>query len=438
MHGADASGGPTASGNGMSERRLRLLHTSDWHLGQSFHAHERTAEHACFLDWMVETLQARQPDALLIAGDIFDHANPSGAAQRQFYDFLARAHAACPDLDIAVIAGNHDSAGRLEAPARLLAGWGIRVVGQLDPVGGDPADALVRLTRADGSTGAWCLAVPYLRPGDLPREAEPGDTPGSAAAAYPAGIAATYRQQLAAALARRAPDQALVAMGHLHARGGSVSADSERPLVVGGEEAVDAGVFAPELAYVALGHLHRAQRVEGQERIRYSGSPLPLSFSETNYPHQVLEVTLEGPDLVTVETLPVPRPTPLLRLPETPQPLEAVLAQLGQHDFGNPEPGFEPYLEVRVLLERPEPGLREAIEEVLNGRPVRLVRISPVTRPSRVSAADDASPGLELHLDAPDALFRRRYREQYGDEPSADLCGLFNEIQQQARREDGT
>jgi exonuclease SbcD len=115
-----------------------------------------------------------------------------------------------------------------------------------------------------------------------------------------------------------------------------------------------------------------------------------------------------------------------------------VLAQLGQHDFGNPEPGFEPYLEVRVLLERPEPGLREAIEEVLNGRPVRLVRISPVTRPSRVSAADDASPGLELHLDAPDALFRRRYREQYGDEPSADLCGLFNEIQQQARREDGT
>ena len=128
---------------------MKLIHTSDWHLGQLFHGHERHAEHQAFLDWLIGQLQEREPDALLIAGDIFDHANPSGQSQGQYYRFLAEARRHCPKLDIVVIAGNHDSAGRLEAPESLLEAFGVRVIGQLQP-DGNPSRALVPLHDRDG------------------------------------------------------------------------------------------------------------------------------------------------------------------------------------------------------------------------------------------------------------------------------------------------
>ncbi|MFU8831745.1 MAG: exonuclease subunit SbcD, partial [Wenzhouxiangella sp.] len=194
----------------MKSRKLKIIHTSDWHLGQVFHAYERTGEHQKFLDWLLSELKTRQPDALLIAGDIFEHANPSGRAQTMFYAFLSHARKACPSMDMAIIAGNHDSAARLEAPNPILSGLGIHVVGQLD---GDeaPGRSLIPLHHADGTVGAWCLGVPFLRAGDVPRSDGEGDP-------YPRGIAETYRRHVDAALGKRDKNQALIAMGHLHAQ----------------------------------------------------------------------------------------------------------------------------------------------------------------------------------------------------------------------------
>ncbi len=269
---------------------MRLLLTSDWHLGQSFHQFDRRAEHQAFLDWLLGVLEAEAVDALLIAGDVFDTSNPSAQAQAQLYRFLAEARRRLPRLGIVMTAGNHDSPGRLEAPAPLLSALDAHVLGQVGRQGDVDAALgrlLVPLRDAAGREAAWCIAMPFLRPDDLPR-VEGADDP------YASGVAALYRRAFALADARRQPGQAIVALGHLHLAGGEVSEDSERRIVIGGAEALPAGIFDPRIAYVGLGHLHRAQRIGGDPTRRYCGSPLPMSFSEVGYRHQVVLVELAG------------------------------------------------------------------------------------------------------------------------------------------------
>ncbi|MEI2772858.1 MAG: exonuclease subunit SbcD [Candidatus Competibacter sp.] len=272
---------------------MRLIHTSDWHLGQTFHDFDRSHEHGRFLDWLLDTLETEQADALLIAGDVFDNANPSADSQRQFYRFLTDAKRRVPKLDIVVIAGNHDSAGRLEAPTPLFEAFDVATIGYArHPQVGIQLDRLVvPLKNRDGDIAAWCLAIPFLRPGDVPRVETAGDP-------YPEGVKLLYQQTLETALNRRENGQAIVALGHCHMTGGLTSEDSERRIVIGGVEALPVEMFDPAIAYVALGHLHRAQQVGGQARVRYSGSPLPMSFTEINYRHQVVRVDLDGDSVV--------------------------------------------------------------------------------------------------------------------------------------------
>ena len=159
---------------------MRFLHTSDWHLGQTLHSFERFHEHQAFLDWLIDTIVAEQVDALLIAGDVYDNANPSATSQKQLYRFLRSAKSAAPHLNIVIIAGNHDSAGRLEAPAPLLEELDVSLVGHVvrDVDGNiDYGRLVVPLKDRSGQTTAWCLAVPFLRPGALtrpPSDANPG------------------------------------------------------------------------------------------------------------------------------------------------------------------------------------------------------------------------------------------------------------------------
>jgi len=412
---------------------MRLLHTSDWHLGQTLHNFDRTWEHQRFLDWLLETLVTEEIDALLIAGDIFDNANPSAASQRQLYHFLQQARARLPQLDIVVIAGNHDSPGRLEAPGPLLAAHGTRVVGHMVKNADGALDLdrlLVPLTGRDGDIKAWCVAIPFLRPGDVPRPdltAQDGE-PADPYAVYIQGIALLYRQAYALAESRRAPGQAILAMGHCHMVGGDSSPDSERRIVIGGTEALPASMFDPGLAYAALGHLHLAQRVGKQEHLRYSGSPLPLSFSEVNYQHQVLRIDLDGASARAIVPVPVPRAVELLRVPASPAPLTDVIAALVELDLPERPLHEQPYLEVRVLLDGPEPSLRAQVEAALQGKPVRLAKIEPTRR---VVTAPGIEPVLSLDQLAalqPDEIFRRLWQQRFGDEAPDDQLAAFAEL----------
>ena len=410
---------------------MRLLHTSDWHLGQTLHNFDRTYEHQCFLDWLLDTIVAEDVDALLVAGDIFDNANPSAASQRQLYRFLQQARARAPRLDIVVIAGNHDSAGRLEAPGPLLEAHGTRVVGHVARGADGAIDLerlLVPLTGNSGEVEAWCVAIPFLRPGDVPRIARPEGEDGADNAfdAYLAGIAVLYQQAHALARERAQAGQAIVAMGHCHMVGGDASPDSERRIVIGGSEALPASMFAPETAYAALGHLHLAQRVGKQDHLRYSGSPLPLSFAEVGYRHQVLRIDLAGGKAVSIESLPVPRAVELLRVPARPAPVREALAELAALDLPADLPAVAwPYLEVRVLLDGPEPGLRAQVEAALEGKPVRLAKIEPTRRVSTTAGIEPALSLDQLAQLQPDDIFRRLWQQRFGeDAPDAQLAAF--------------
>lgn len=403
---------------------MRLLHTSDWHLGQTLHNYDRTWEHQCFLDWLAGTIVAEQADVLLVAGDVFDNANPSAQSQRQLYQFLQQARQRAPWLQVVIIAGNHDSPGRLEAPSPLLQVHGATVVGNVLRGADGEIDVermLVPLTRRDGSVGAWCMAVPFLRPGDVPRVEGDGDP-------YLNGIAALYRQVYERARQRCGDGQAIVAMGHCHMVDSQSSLDSERRIVIGGTDALPASMFDPALAYAALGHLHLAQRVGGQEQLRYSGSPLPMSFSEVHYKHQVLRIDLDGASASAVTPIPVPRAVELLRVPAAPAALAEVLAQLEALELAELPQHAWPYLEVRVLLDGPEPGLRSQVEAALAGKPVRLAKIEPTRKVSTAAPADDALTLDQLAQLKPDDIFRRLYAQRYGEEAPADQVAAFAEL----------
>lgn len=402
---------------------MRLIHTADWHLGQSLHGFDRSDEQQCFLDWLLETLVEQQADALLIAGDVFDTANPSALAQQQLYRFLTAARARVPHLNTVLIAGNHDSPARLEAPRPFLHLLEAVVSGQVWRYGSHDIDSLVvPLKNKAGEISAWCLAIPFLRPADLPKVEGTQD-------AFLAGVQQLYQQALDIAQAKAQPDQAIIALGHCYLQGGAASVDSERRIMVGNSEALPASLFSKDLSYLALGHLHLAQTVGGADWIRYSGSPLPMSFAETHYPHQVLCVDFEGAKLQSVQPIRIPRFVDLLRIPAKPAPLAEVLAALEVLKLPHLPEQQQAYLEVRVQLTAPEPGLRARIETALKDKPVRLAKIETSYLRTEAESTELAPLSLdELQQLDPLSLLEALYQQRYPSELPAELAKAFQEI----------
>ena len=258
---------------------MRILHTSDWHLGRTLYGRKRHEEFAAFLDWLVALIEREGVTALLVAGDIFDTTTPSHRAQELYYRFLCRV-AASPCRHVVVVAGNHDSPTFLEAPKALLRALDVHVIGSATA---DPADEVLVLRDSSGAPELIVCAIPYLRDRDI-RQVEAGEDSADKERKLMEGIRDHYASVVALAEARRADLGAeipLVAMGHLFTAGGrTLEGDGVRELYVGSLAHVGPGIFPDSLDYLALGHLHVPQRVGGAETRRYSGSPLPMGFGE--------------------------------------------------------------------------------------------------------------------------------------------------------------
>ena len=270
---------------------IRILHTADWHIGQTLRGFSREHEHRKVFGRLEEIIVERNVDALIIAGDVFDSQNPSGEAQQLFYDTLVRLSRARPRMTTVIVSGNHDAAGRLEAPRPLLEAFNIRVVGNVRRHDGriEASRHLVPIVDASGALAAHVLAVSYPTAACLPNLTRLDDEAGSPVVA---GVRTLYAELLEA-LRPQMDGLPFVATGHLHVAGGIELEGAERRILVGGQHAVPHDVFPPEASYVALGHLHKAQAV-GRDTVRYSGSLIPLSATEQPYLHGVTLVSLDG------------------------------------------------------------------------------------------------------------------------------------------------
>ncbi|TVQ96550.1 MAG: exonuclease subunit SbcD, partial [Deltaproteobacteria bacterium] len=257
---------------------MRLLHTSDWHLGASYDGLSLLPDHERFLDWLIDALVAWEVDALLVAGDVFDQAHPSAEAQRAFFRFLARLRGTGHRCSVVLTGGNHDSARRLRAPGDLLDALDIHVHAHLPPDGTlDPL--LVPLPDA-AAPQAVIAAVPYVHEYRLGvRTMDHAE--GGLHAAITAAFADLYGRLAERARARWGPDVPLVAMGHLTVGGGADPADSPHAIHQAGSiEALPPSLFGDAWASIVLGHIHRAYPVDASRRCWYSGTPVALTPRE--------------------------------------------------------------------------------------------------------------------------------------------------------------
>ncbi len=405
---------------------LRIVHTADWHLGHTLHGVSRAFEHDHFLRWLLDTLADVSADALIVAGDIFDSANPPASAQTLLYRFLRDVKQRLPQLDVVLIAGNHDSAARLSAPSALLEAFDIHVVGTLPVDASGEVDwpaLVVPLRDRQGQPAAWCGAMPFLRNADLASmRAEEGLDP------FVEGVRSRYGELVSALRTKSAGDGAMVLTGHCYMTGTQLSELSERKILGGNQHALPVAIFPDDMDYVALGHLHRAQSVGGSERVRYSGSPIPLSLDEGEYTHQVLQVEIGKTGACPVTPLPVPRAVEVLRVPRQGAcSLDEAIAELSALECPEVDPEIYPFLDVRVRLDKPEPGLRQQLDRALEGKPVRLLKVG-VELPGTGDALGDTVALAQLEDLAPDEVFSRRYTQVYDDMPNAELKAAFHEL----------
>lgn len=394
---------------------MRILHTADWHLGARLVERDRLPEHAAFLEWLIETLQSEKIDALIVSGDVFDAANPPQDAVALYFDFLKRL-ADLKTVQAVITGGNHDSASHLNAPRELLKRFDVHVFGHAGE------NNVVDLG------GAVVAAVPFLRERDL-RQAAAGETVTAVHEQVRAAIRAHYAAQRAACreLAQGRP---VIAMGHLTVLGATTS-DSERDIHIGNLDAVGADIFEG-FDYSALGHLHRPQKVAGIETIRYSGSPIPLSFSEAadaksvviieTQNHSAVPILLSssapdrqqhGDSRISIRTVPIPTTRQLVRATVNRATLAADLEAVPAGSWA----------EITVKLDAPEPDLDRQVREAAAGR----FEVLKVLADLPATAATPWQPtGPALHDLQPRDVFRELLNERQleGDELSA----VFDEL----------
>lgn len=398
---------------------MKILHTSDWHLGRSLYGKKRYAEFESFLNWLTETIKHEQADILVIAGDVFDTTTPSNRAQELYYQFLCQIATTTSCQHVVIIAGNHDSPTLLNAPKQLLRQLKIHVVGSISD---NPTDEVLLLKDNAGNELAFICAVPYLRDRDI-REVEDGESVEDKYKKIISGIRNHYalvcdiakdqRQQLA-------KDIPIIGMGHLFTAGGKTeSDDGVRELYVGALARVGYTDFPAELDYLALGHLHVPQVVGGQEHIRYSGSPIAMGFGEAIQQKVVLSVNFNN-TTPQISAINVPKFQQLSRIQGDINSLEAQIKQMLQQKLSI-------WLEVSYTGQELVANLNERLHSLVQGSEVLLLRIFDRPMIARLTARDTTFAENIQDL-TPEQVFQRCLDSS--DTPELQQAGLLNSFHQ--------
>ena len=418
---------------------MKILHTSDWHLGRSLYGRKRYDEFSAFLDWLGKTIEEEAVDALLVAGDVFDTTTPSTRAQELYYRFLCRVSASCC-RHIVVIAGNHDSPSFLNAPKELLRALNVYVIGAMTE---NPEDEVIVLHDEQDFPQAIVCAVPYLRDKDI-RTVEPGETIDDKNTKLIEGLKNHYADVCAIAEQKRSAfgkaghmGIPIVAMGHLFTAGGkTVDGDGVRELYVGSLAHVGKDVFPSSIDYLALGHLHVPQCVGNAENIRYSGSPVPMGFGEAKQQKSVVIVDFKPhithPDADLDEEnqtirynsssilKKIPCFQPLVRIVGSLDDIHAKLEQLKQDNS-------TAWLEIEYTGTDIIGTLREMLDETMADSLMEILRIKNKRVIDRVINTIAENETLD-DLDTGDIFTRCLDAFDVPDEDRGELMTSYNEI----------
>ncbi|KNC95347.1 exonuclease subunit SbcD [Trabulsiella odontotermitis] len=389
---------------------MRIIHTSDWHLGQNFYSKSRAAEHDAFLDWLLRTAEEKEVDAIVVAGDIFDTGSPPSYARELYNRFVVKLqHTGC---HLIVLAGNHDSVATLNESRDILAFLNTTVVASA-------GSAPFELKRRDGTVGAIFCPVPFLRPRDIVLS-QAGHSGSEKQQLLLAAITDYYQQQHEQAVALRG-DRLLpiIASGHLTTVGASKS-DAVRDIYIGTLDAFPAQHF-PAADYIALGHIHRAQQIGGYEHIRYCGSPIALSFDETGKNKSVHLVSFSNGKLAQIETLDVPVTQPLAVIKGDFASISAQLAEWRERSETEPV-----WLDIEINSDEYLHDLQRKIQTLTEDLPVEvlLIRRSREQR-ERIIASEKRESLSELHVE--EVFARRLALETMEADQQARLRQLFDE-----------
>lgn len=423
---------------------MKILHTSDWHLGQIFYGYDRREEQEAFLEALVEVVGRERPDAMIVSGDVFHNSTPSAQAKKMYVDGMVRIHEACPEMTVVVTAGNHDSPSRLEAEDGLWRHVNVRVIGSFDRREDRTADFsghVVDVVR-DGRVIGHVAAAPYASPRSFPEVTagkEEPDRPGnenlyrSGEAGQTAGDAAQMEDRMALWFRElsdyvKGLDDGLptVLSAHLAVAGSDAEGHDN---LVGGMDYVGAELLGDAYSYVALGHIHKPQTFAGG-RMRYSGSPMAVNFAES-YAHSVTVVELEAGERPEVRTVLMPDPVPLVTLPgKEPGELDDALDALARFPADRPA-----YVRLNVLVRGLLPADSEMkAAELVRGKMCRYCCMKAVR--AEDSVRREGRPDFtvqEMREMDPLDVARMYFHDKNGSEMPQDMEDLLREAVRMAR-----
>jgi len=407
---------------------MKVISTSDWHIGNMFHGNDRLPEHRHFLNWLLSQIDEHRPDALIVAGDVFDNGNPSAAAQSAYYEFLADATKRCPDMTIIITAGNHDSANRLEAPRPMLSRYKIEVRGTVR-----------RKWEREGDDGRWVndyddliipvgddvvvLAVPYLR-NDIVMSSD-----------YSSGVN-QFMRELTVRARELHPGKKIVMMAHMYAKGAEIaSKDASEKIVIGGQEEVNMEGWNDHPDYLTCGHIHKRQHIWNTNWARYTGSILPMSFAEVDYQHGVDLITLEdGISVQFVEYTPQHR---LRILPEgggqlKPSEIKKLIKSelRDRNEEGTLSDSFD-YVVLNVMIEKVDNDIIADLEEAMKSKDAVLCKIQktlPALDLTTISNSETITSIDDILNRDPMETLKETFAIKHGREMNEHQEGMLREV----------
>ncbi|MDX1774709.1 exonuclease subunit SbcD [Oceanihabitans sediminis] len=393
---------------------MKILHTSDWHIGKQLHKTDVSQDIDLFFDWLLTTIKEQNIDLLLVSGDVFDQANPSQASLKQYYSFLKRMLAT--DCKLLITGGNHDSASVLNAPKDILS------VLDVDVVGGAPeaiSDLFFSYTKEEETVVV--AAVPFLKDRDI-RKSVAGESYSDKIAQIKGGLKAYYAE-VNNYYKEHFPNTFFIVMGHLYVQGAHVS-DSMRDIQIGNQAGVSGAIFGDDPHYVALGHIHKPYPVSPSKHIYYSGSPVALSFSEKEETKQVNIITTDGRSM-ELSILPIPKFRNLVTFQGT---FKEVSSQLKTYKHKTP---LKSLAEIIVVEADENIQTRQDLDALVadfNQEHLEIVKTKLIFTNKVRGASEGFQPGVSVADVTPMEMFEKKLEMDGSQEDTEALKNAFRQI----------